>query len=186
MTKGKFRLFFAIELSPAVQTQLLEFQSSIELEQAKPVPAENFHITLSFLGDTNEKQLESIMDNFIAPEIPAFTLTSHELVYWPKPKVACLSVVDPENQLENCKKQVEKQLNALGFHHYDKKPYSPHITLFRQVEIPPKENHPFNAKLKIDHISLLCSRQSKNGVYYELVEDWPLVRSVKHQLTGKF
>ncbi|MCW8999116.1 MAG: RNA 2',3'-cyclic phosphodiesterase, partial [Kangiellaceae bacterium] len=121
MTKGKFRLFFAIELSPAVQTQLLEFQSSIELEQAKPVPAENFHITLSFLGDTNEKKLEAIIDNFVSPEISPFILTTQDLVYWPKPKVACLSVGDPKNHLVNCKQQIEKQLNSIGLRHFDKK-----------------------------------------------------------------
>lgn len=186
MTKGKFRLFFAIELSSAIQTQLLEFQSSIELEQANPVPAENFHITLSFLGDTNEKQLETIMDNFVSPEISPFTLTTQALVYWPKPKVACISVEDAENQLAMCKKQIEKQLNSFGLRHFDKKSFSPHITLFRQVEIPPKENLPINAKLKVSHLSLLCSRQSRNGVYYELVEEWPLVGSIKHQLTGKY
>jgi len=179
------RLFFAVELSSLLKTQLLTFQDSFSELDAVAVPADNFHITLSFLGNVTERQLENLLDSIEPLPIPAFEVSTCDLIYWPKPAVMALSLNDANNQLLNCKNAIEKQLTQLNFFSFDKKDYLPHITLFRQVEPPVRENLSFNKDIKINRVSLILSHKTKYGIQYQSIESWPLQNpSIKQQLLG--
>lgn len=184
MNKNQFRLFFAIDLEPAVKTYLLNVQHQLSEVVAKPVPAENFHITLSFLGDTSERQLEQILDNFQPLQIKPFSVDLNDLIYWPKPKILACSI-DDQQLLTQCKKSLESQLSQIGHFRFDKRQYTPHVTLFRQVEVPCKDNQTFSASIAVERINLMVSMSSKSGVYYDTIESWALRHpSIKQQLLG--
>jgi RNA 2',3'-cyclic 3'-phosphodiesterase len=185
MANAQYRLFFAVELSPDIQTQLLSLQHRYLELKARPIPADNLHITLNFLGDVSEKKLESILDNFRAPPFGPFEVLTSQLVYWPKPGILAVSIDDPQTQLNQCKKHIDEQLSQIDFFQLDKKTYVPHITLFRNVEQPPKTFFAIAASIKASAVSLMVSQNSRNGVYYQTVESWPLKNpNIKHQLTG--
>jgi RNA 2',3'-cyclic 3'-phosphodiesterase len=199
--KKLIRLFFSVELAPQTKTQLLTLQESFSELLASPVSPDKFHITLSYLGNTTENQLESILDNFESLATAPFEVSLESLVYWPKPAIIGLAVHDKENNLKQCKKQIEKQLSRLNFFSYDKKSFIPHITLFRNVE-PVQNNNQvlehslLNGQLHIDRIninpiqveqvSLIESKTSQQGVHYQTIEEWSLLSSsVKHHLLGR-
>ena len=183
---SNFRLFFAVELAPDLKTRLLGYQDKIPDIVAKPVAGDNFHITLNFLGELNEKKLESILDNFAPLSISPFELELGDMIYWPKPKIIAAAVLDPEGQLLVCKKNIDDQLAQIGHFKREKRQYVPHITLFRQVDKTPQENLRFDAKLKVSQVSLMASRSARNGVIYDTVESWPLTHSsIKRQLLGE-
>jgi len=175
-----------VELTPALKTQLLTLQDSFNELVAIPVSPDNFHITLSFLGNTSEKQLEMILDDFTLLSIAPFEVSLHDLIYWPKPAIIGLSIKDEKNRLKQCKKQIEHQLSQLNFFSFDKKDFSPHITLFRNVESPLKDNQFFDTPFQVNQISLIHSQTSQHGVHYQIVEEWPLQNpDVKQQLLGR-
>ena len=62
MNQTKHRLFFAIELSYETKKQLIDIQQTIPDIIGSPVSGDNFHITLSFLGNVGEKNLQRIIE----------------------------------------------------------------------------------------------------------------------------
>jgi 2'-5' RNA ligase len=55
MSESK-RLFFAIELPPTIQRQIVRWRAShFPQEAGRPVAAANLHLTLAFLGDVSAK-----------------------------------------------------------------------------------------------------------------------------------
>ncbi len=180
------RLFFAIELDTETTSRLIDFQARLTTLEARPVAPSNFHITLSFLGESEDRQLDLILDQLQAPAIKPFEIATLELVYWPRPKILALEILDPQKQLLSLKKDIESQLNRLGIRQYDRKSYSPHITLFRKVEKPPKQGLEQANTITVRHLSLMWSQNTRSGVNYERVHDWPLAGlSVKQQLLGR-
>lgn len=180
-----YRLFFAIDLPLELKKQLIEIQGSCKEIANSPVAAQNFHITLSFLGSVNDSQLETILDNFKALTMPAFEIQLNHFVFFNQSKVLAISLLDSQQHLLNCKKQIEKQLTQFRLFNFDKKNFIPHITLFRQVEEPPKESLHFDTKIKVNRVNLMLSQQNKSGVFYEQIESWPLQnKTIKQQLLG--
>jgi len=181
------RLFFAIEIGREISTRLIDFQSNIELEGARTIPPANYHITLSFLGDMTEKQLDLILSNLENISLSPFEVELTDLLFLAKPGIVALNVIDPESNLLKLKSGIESQLNQIGIRQFDKHSYLPHLTLYRKVEHPPKQNLNFNAKLKIKRFSLMHSQNGRDGVHYYPIENWQLnhSESIKSRLLGR-
>ena len=185
MAKTQYRLFFAVELSPQVKTQLLGLQHRYSDLDARPVPAENFHITLNFLGSVNEKKLELILDHFTDLSLNPFQIKAGPLIYWPKPKILAQSIVDTQQQLLLCKKTIDSQLAQIDFFQKEKQTFEPHVTLFRGVEQPPAEFLDCHWQLEVNAVSLMASNNNRNGVFYQTVESWSIQDpDIKRRLTG--
>lgn len=179
------RLFFAVDLASSIKTQLIQLQDTHQEIEGRPVAAENFHITLSFLGNTSDKQLETILDGICPLTQPAFEVSTEDSFYWPRPSIIAVAVNDEHNRLLKCKKQLEHQLSQLNFFSFKKQQYQPHITLFRSVETPPRQAIKFNQTIQVDHVSLMLSENTRNGVRYTSLEQWQLqAPSIKQQLLG--
>ena len=174
-----------MELSPKLKTQLLSLQDSFKELVARAVSHNNFHITLSYLGDVTERQLENILDGFEPIAISPFEVSLQDLIYWPKPAIIGLSIKDEKKHLSLCKKQIEKKLSQLNFFSYDKKKYCPHITLFKNVETPLKNNQFFDTKIEVNQVSLIASLTTRHGIQYQTIAQWPLQSSVKDQMLGR-
>lgn len=177
-------------LSPAEKQALANIQQSLQASiadiDALPVAVDNFHITLSFMGKTSEKQLESILDNFTQLDQLPFSVNLAELIYWPKAKIIAASIDDPQNNLLNCKKLIERQLSAQGIFCYSKQPFIPHLTLFKKVVTPPQKNQFFTLEIAARQISLMRSENKTTPLIYQTIESWQLRQaSVKQQLLGK-
>lgn len=56
------RLFFALDCAPAQRKAIAQWRSALQLRIGRPVPAENFHLTLKFLGSVAIAQIADICD----------------------------------------------------------------------------------------------------------------------------
>ena len=62
MPDSSQRLFFALLPDEAVRKQLRRLQKDLSQAGGRPVPAENLHLTLLFLGDVPTEKIEAVRD----------------------------------------------------------------------------------------------------------------------------
>jgi 2'-5' RNA ligase len=129
-----FRGFIAAEINTT--PEIISFEKDIANTGAdiKLVEPENIHITLKFLGDTDEQQIdaiEQVMKESVATT-PRFSIMLKGTGVFPNQqyiKVAWIGIIDGEN-LGRIKKSLEDKLTSLGFKKENRE-FSPHLTIGR-------------------------------------------------------
>jgi 2'-5' RNA ligase len=132
------RAFIAIDLVPEAIQRLDDFSKQLQREfGALPVrwiPVENMHLTLKFLGEVSEENLNVLtaMIRAEASACPPFDLSIGGLGVFPnakRPRVIWLGVEAPA-ELGDFQRRIEGETIKLGYPP-DKRSFSPHFTLGR-------------------------------------------------------
>jgi 2'-5' RNA ligase len=169
------RAFFG--LSPDAKTKLAidVWRNKAYAHLDGPVPAANFHVTLAFLGNVSSNQLDTI--NRLIDEMPsvtAFDVSLNQLGYWPKPKAFWLGCQQTETEHIMLVKHIHEIANKSGLPLQDKD-YVAHLTLARKCTVnPPAPLFPANFQWQADQFHLFESRSSPQGVYYPILQSWPM------------
>ncbi|MCI0714591.1 MAG: RNA 2',3'-cyclic phosphodiesterase [Chloroflexi bacterium] len=133
------RLFIALELNPAVQsaleTPLQTLQSIPGSKAVRWTPLKNIHLTLKFLGDTPDTQVDEIQAAIesAGEDISALDLTIQGVGVFPNPKrprVVWLGLEDHSKQLKRLQRNIEQRMEPLGFAP-EQRSFSPHLTVGR-------------------------------------------------------
>ena len=138
------RTFIAAKIEPS--TELLniytKLRNELQNEKIKWVDNHNFHLTLFFLGDTTEEQinqiriqLSNIVDNFAPFSIKLQGLGVFKNFH--KPRVLWAGVYNYE-PLGDVKELIDKEMLKLGFNP-DAREFKPHLTIGRIKWIDDKE-----------------------------------------------
>lgn len=125
------RLFVGISLAPETRNALEGFVSRIHKEAPGlrwSLPAQ-WHVTLQFLGETQEAQYSCIVRQLRAIRARAATITLAEPGFFERAKVFHIEV-DRSKTLLALQDQTVKALLPCGFEP-EARPYTPHITLAR-------------------------------------------------------
>jgi 2'-5' RNA ligase len=129
-----FRGFIAVEI-PATPS-IIEFENAIAKTSAdvKLVEPENIHLTLKFLGDTNEDKIDAISHVIeeSVENIKPFMLTLKGTGVFPNEKyvkVIWVGIVDGDN-LSRIAQSIDEKLIPLGFNK-EQRGYSAHLTIGR-------------------------------------------------------
>lgn len=146
------RLFVALDLPGAVRDGLEEWgREALKDPALRPVPAENLHVTLAFLGYRPEKEIERIGAAIAGCAAPAPLIELQDPVPRPprgRARFYALPGVSPGT--EQIQAQVSEVLAAAGFYEPEKRTFWPHLTVARvrpegrgsrrplQVERPPE------------------------------------------------
>jgi 2'-5' RNA ligase len=124
-------------LSATVKGQLHQLQQQLYTLGAdvKWVEPNNFHITIKFLGETNQHQVAAIKEALRQSVIgiKSFDLHISKLGAFPArgtPRVIWAGLAGNINSLKMLHRQVEHQLSTIGFEP-EKRRFSPHLTLGR-------------------------------------------------------
>ncbi len=137
------RTFIAVGLSEKIIDEIGKFLSNscLEIKNNKIswVKKENLHITIKFLGEIKENQVETIEKvlSDITRKIKSFEVEIKEIGVFPNinfPRVVWIGIKEQTNTLSFLAKTVEEELHKLGF---------------------PKENKEFVAHLTIGRIKKL-------------------------------
>lgn len=175
------RLFFALWPTSALQTTLAEATREVaHASGGRPVPPENFHITLAFLGSVPESRLSDVIavGAAVAAEAGpmAIQVNLDTLEYWKKPGVLCLTtpadsaaLVSREGALAD---KLKSRLFAVGFAP-DPKPFRTHVTLARKVERPPPAQQLPAAAWAFTDFALVESRTTPEGPKYSVLATFP-------------
>ena len=179
------RAFVSLDLPEPVRAPLGRMIGG--LKAGRPVPLENLHITLCFLGDQPEEALEEL-HNALEP----LRLTAPELRFggidWFGPGKArtLAALVEPVPELVRLQQEVARQARKQGMPP-ERRPFRPHVTLvrFRRhitlgeeaalrtfLASPPVVDVP---NCRATGFSLQASTLTPGGARYETLAAYPLV-----------
>lgn len=165
------RAFFALEPSPKDKLAIENWRQKTLPMLHKPIPAANFHLTLAFLGDIGEKQLDNLCQTVTKIALPMFSLQFDHCGYFSKPGIFWLGCQHSQ-ALETLAHKVQVAANLPP---KQQQSFVPHISLFRGCDTPPPE--PLFAPeltLAFTHFGLYQSINSHHGVHYHCIQQWPL------------
>ncbi len=171
---GDNRLFVGVALNPAQQQQIAAVLAAIPAA-LKPVPAENLHLTLRFLGQSSETQARTLWAQLSVASLPVFSVRLEQLLCWPGPRVLCLAgeILDPAlRDLDACITQAAAGAGYPPAQH----PLHPHLTLARgakhlqslPVAVPALQVQP-------TELHLYQSVSTPAGVRYPILASLPLL-----------
>lgn len=127
------RLFVALDLPDRLRSGLGEWGAKALGDPAlRPVPAENLHLTLAFLGHRPEKEIEPIAAAVAGCAGPAPLVELQGPVPRPsrgRARVFALPVVSAG--AEQLQSRVSEALAAGRFYQPEKRPFWPHLTVAR-------------------------------------------------------
>jgi RNA 2',3'-cyclic 3'-phosphodiesterase len=127
------RLFFALWPDPDWCEHLLEAaQPVIAGRTGRSVAKSDLHVTLCFLGATDERVAARLPERAAAIESAAFELVFDGFEYWPQARILAASC----SSAPAAAGELARKLRALGLElglQPDWKPLRPHITLLRRV-----------------------------------------------------
>ena len=160
------RLFIAIRLSDAIRSGLAEIQSSLRNRGVSGnfTKPENLHLTLAFIGEyaDPENVLEAMRGVPFAPfSIRLDGFGSFGDLYW--------CGIGENETLSAYVKRLRRALAESGIP-FDRKKFSPHITLIRKASFDRNRGFPGvtapDASMKADRVSLMRSDRAKSGMIY--------------------
>lgn len=160
------RLFIAIPLSDNLRSELTGVQTTLRTRGVKGTfpPKENLHLTLAFIGDYPDP--EEVLEVMETVPFHPFPLTLDGLgafhqVWW--------AGVEDSPELNAYAKRLRHALAETGIP-YDRKGFTPHITLVRRPAGRGEEALGglfFNGEtMTVERISLFRSDRGKNSVIY--------------------
>ncbi|WP_272700946.1 RNA 2',3'-cyclic phosphodiesterase [Desulfovibrio sp. Fe33] len=130
------RLFIGIGL-PDIYRQslspLIEDVSGLTDASVNWSKLSSWHLTLKFLGETDEAHIPAIRHALAAVDFTAFTMRAGGAGAFPdagRPKVLWLGLTEGREQCAALARSIEDALAAIGVPR-EKKPFRPHLTLGR-------------------------------------------------------
>lgn len=137
------RLFFALWPDEAMQGALAEAsREALRRSDGQPVPVQNYHFTLAFLGSVVESRIEGVqaVATRVAAAFREVRQTSGARVrigldrieYWKKHEILCATSTTPSADAAALSEALKQALTAEGFAP-DLKPFRAHVTLARKV-----------------------------------------------------
>lgn len=138
------------------------------------VPAQNYHLTLVFLGDISNGQLSTLRELLDDVRHSSFEMTLKEVGYWPDSTTLWLGPDHAPEQLSALAVKCRSIANRAGIKS-GKKRYHPHLTLARKTKTPPAM--PLieaNFKVGFDSFQLYQSLPGNDGVRYKELQTWAL------------
>jgi 2'-5' RNA ligase len=165
------RLFFALWPDAATRARIAEAAAALHLTgNARLVPGENFHLTLAFVGEVAEPQLEALLEIGRRRHGSACTITFDGYEYWPEPRVAVAVAREPPAALVELWTRLHEDLRLRA-----RTPPRAHVTLARKVPQAPvlQAMSPFCWSAR--SFSLVRSDTSGPQSVYTVVGTWPLL-----------
>ena len=173
------RTFFGLEMPGDVTVKIADWRDrQFGPGTGRPVPPANFHITLAFIGELAPGQLERLcerVDAEMARNPLQGGLVELDITgYWPKPGVYWLGADAWSAPLSSLAQKLRHLATGAGARR-DRKPFLPHVTLFRNCSAAPTAPaQPPAFRANYFHFTLFESRQGKARVSYHPLQQWEL------------
>ena len=175
------RLFTGIEIPSGIADALDRLRGG--LRSARWIDAENYHITLRFLGDIDDRAASDAAAILADIRKPAFDLHLDGLAAFGgrKPRAVIASVA-AEQALLDLQAEHERLMRRIGLAPETRK-FTPHVTLARLRNSSSLEVADYlaargffrTAPFKVARFVLFSSRASTGGGPYVVEESYPLV-----------
>lgn len=182
---SKIRAFIAIEIPGEIRTKISELQSSLKrlggrISWTKP---KNIHLTLKFLGDTDESLIDEIAEELkkMAASFSQFQIHVNGIGAFPnfkRPRVIWVGTNSENENLSKIAFEIENRMEKLDFKKETRK-FSGHLTLGRIKDptgIQPiidrlQQNKDFHAgSFPVKELFLIKSQLHPTGSIYTILK----------------
>lgn len=163
------RLFISIEFNEEILQALTKLQSEWKVLGVRGnfTPIQNLHLTLAFIGEYGNPN--SVLETMNSVSFDPFSINLDGIgtfrdIYW-------VGIAENDS-LSSYVRRLRRVLaeNAVP---YDRKKFSPHITLVRRAEfngtIEELLKNPPNGAMEVNSVSLMSSTRGKSGMIYTKV-----------------
>jgi 2'-5' RNA ligase len=172
------RLFFALWPDEAMrQAMARATQGARRASGGQPVPPENLHVTLAFLGSVAERRMADLGGIALAaarePAGAPLELAFDHLEYWRAAQLLCAAPAGPSPPAAALAARLQARLAQSGFAP-DLKPFRPHVTVVRKVARPGPVGSMEPVLWRFEALALVESRTLPTGALYSVVESHAL------------
>ncbi|MCK4236721.1 MAG: RNA 2',3'-cyclic phosphodiesterase [Candidatus Krumholzibacteria bacterium] len=183
------RLFFAVVAAERVKKVVKKAVDSfpVTVPPWRWIPPENYHMTLKFLGEVEDKFLPSLHDAAlrVASNTGSFQIIYGRFGGFPslsRPRVIFYRIEEGAEELSSLAGLLEDEAERLGFEK-ERRPFRAHLTLARikrrfplalgekLKDVSPLP--PYTAQ-EVDHFVLMRSHLSRGGALYEEIYSFEL------------
>jgi len=177
------RLFVALCLPEIVSDALTVLQSGVHGARWRPV--ENFHLTLSFIGEADRYGFQSSLDVLSEIDAPSFELTLSGVGFFgDKRPTALWAGVAASDALHHLQTKVETALRRAGFD-LERRKFKPHVTLAYLKHTPQAVAAQYSAEhglfscgpFPIEAFHLYSSALGGEASYYQIEASYALSSS---------
>ncbi|MBF0407863.1 MAG: RNA 2',3'-cyclic phosphodiesterase [Candidatus Riflebacteria bacterium] len=174
MNTESLRLFFAVETPDDVKKEFSAISKSFG-SLWRPVSPHQLHITLAFMGEVPEAQLNRVLDagNSAAAVFSSFDLELKDIGYFPDNKRPGIlfSHVHSDGTLSLLAENLSRSLSDLA----DKKSFKPHLTIARNRDRAGNQlNLSFKASWHVNSFVLFKSTFQQSSVRHDIVKRFEL------------
>ena len=171
-SRPKLRLFFALWPDEDTRMRILaDLEPAVRAAGDNPVPVENYHITLAFLGSVSASSLNDIVRMCSDVRFREFSLELDRSGYWPRSRIAWLGPSRQPPELPALVDDIWNKLAELGFKQ-ELRPYLPHVSLCRQVSGGLGMQLAAPISWPVESFALVQSLPGDNGPVYTVLEQF--------------
>lgn len=168
------RLFFALWPDEPLRHLLYkETRRAVRAGGGKPVPPENFHITLAFLGQLDAQGATAARAAAEATASESFELVLDKLGFWPDARVLWLGPSTVPEAGSRFAVVLRRALRAREIK-VDVRPFMPHVTLARKVGKPGELDSIRSIRWAAREFVLVHSVTGRHASEYRVIGSWPL------------
>ena len=175
------RLFLSLVIPQEYKDQIDQWRDRhLYTLDRPPVPRDNLHITLVFMGMAEPVQIKKLIDQLQRLKCDNFSLNINRTEYWREPKNLHLAPTIIPPKLLDLQRNVNQIVEKSGLQ-WEKRPYRPHMTLYRGVTQAQFDDLLLDGlpephvDIPIEHFAIYESVSDANGVHYDLLEQFDLV-----------
>jgi len=177
------RLFVGLDIPSGVSEHIHLLSGGIP--GARWTKIENYHVTLTFIGDVSEAQLDDVDEALAGIDCPAFDLEiagTGSFAQGDDPKVLWLGISENPT-LKLLKQRIDNALDRYGIAFERRSRFTPHITLARFRHHPEEDkigafmqaHNLFKLPpLAVEDFVLYESYSGNDGPVYQQMEYYPL------------
>jgi 2'-5' RNA ligase len=174
----KMRVFIAFDISDEAKQFLLDSQK--QLKSCKATLVKEFHLTLKFIGEVSEGDVEQILSKLSKIRFDSFDASLSKVGVFPKRDYARVVWIglEPKDTISALQKQVDDATEKFGIKQKDH--FEPHITLVRIKDIDDKKAfldsidkiQVPNIKFPVSSFKLIKSTLTPQGPVYEVLRSF--------------
>lgn len=168
------RLFFALWPGAPVRHAIYkETRRAVRASGGKPVPPENFHITLAFLGHLDAAGAAAACAAAQLTDGECFDLILDRIGFWADARVVWLGPTDLPEIGSRFAADLRQALRVRGIT-VDIRPFLPHVSLARKVRKPGKLTVIRPIRWPVHEFVLVHSISGRDASEYRPLASWPL------------
>jgi 2'-5' RNA ligase len=164
------RLFFALNPDARTRGKVLRFQRELG-RPGRPVPPQNFHVTLAFLGMQEAAVIPNVLEVASSLEFEPCRVRLDRTGRFKRAGVFWLGASELPAALECFQDRLVGALLEAGIG-YDRKAWKFHLTLYRKMRTWPATIPPVAIDWELKSFHLIESVSVNRGVKYESIGHW--------------